>query len=564
MDGCMRPYFDSDPAPQSPPQRRGPSSRRRLLIRPPQVPTGQRRPNDAAFTPPSKLLEKPKHNPKLSRHEPPATYIENLQPVAQDPTLLVHMTGDAATDRCAPRATSRHPVLVTMAQVKRPMPRIFLIRHGETEWSLNGRHTGRTDIPLTERGVGLIKDRAQHAVGPGKLLDPDNMCHVFISPRQRAHRTFHLLFDVYPEPPPHTVTEEVREWDYGDYEGLTSKQIHETNPGWDIFKDGCPGGESVEEMTKRVDSLITRVREIHRLYLEEGKGRRDVLICSHGHFSRVLVSRWVGFDLCLGTHFNIEPAGISMLGYNHNNLKEPSLTGLNFSEPNTDVSFPHVSTDIPILDRHSYHKNQAHPSHRLVVMSAKRPTPRLFLIRHSAILRIGAGQTGRTDIPLTDRGIAQVQSRAGKAVGPGKLIDPANVEHAFVSPRQRASKTFELLFSETPGGAPSHELTEECREWDYGEYEGLKPAEIQTVKPGCLIWRDGCPGGESPEEMTARVDRVIERVRDIHRRYFEDGVGKRDVIIVAHGHFSRVFITRWLRLDLMLGKLTPIIINVEK
>lgn len=219
--------------------------------------------------------------------------------------------------------------LVRMAEVKRPMPRIFLIRHGETEWSLNGRHTGRTDIPLTPRGVGLIKDRAQNAVGPGKLLDPDNMCHVFISPRQRAHNTFHLLFDVYPEAPPHTVTEDVREWDYGDYEGLTSKTIHEANPGWDIFRDGCPGGESVEQMTKRVDDLIAKVREIHRLYLEEGVGRRDVLICSHGHFSRVLVSRWVGFDLCLGTHFNIEPAGISMLGYNHNNMKEPSLTGLN-------------------------------------------------------------------------------------------------------------------------------------------------------------------------------------------------------------------------------------------
>ncbi|KAG8683809.1 hypothetical protein FRC09_015839 [Ceratobasidium sp. 395] len=99
--------------------------------------------------------------------------------------------------------------------------------------------------------------------------------------------------------------------------------------------------------------------------------------------------------------------------------------------------------------------------------------------------------TGRTDIPLTERGIGQIQSRAGKAIGPGKLIDPVNVEHAFISPRQRASKTFELLFANTPGGPPSHELTEECREWDYGEYEGLKPAEIQEVKPGFLIWRDG-------------------------------------------------------------------------
>ncbi|KAG8747252.1 hypothetical protein FRC10_001868 [Ceratobasidium sp. 414] len=375
-----------------------------------------------------------------------------------------------------------------MAEEKRPMPRIFLIRH-----------TGRTDIPLTARGVGLIKDRAQNAVGPGKLLDPDNMCHVFISPRQRAHNTFHLLFDVYPEAPPHTVTEVVREWDYGDYEGLTSKEIHKTNPDWDIFRDGCPGGESVEQMTARVDDLIAKVREIHRLYLEEGIGRRDVLICSHGHFSRVLVSRWVGFDLCLGTHFNIEPAGISMLGYNHNNMKEPSLTGLNFLIQMGRLSDSVGETEWSLNGRH----------------------------------------TGRTDVPLTERGVGQIQTRAGKAIGPGKLIDPANVEYAFISPRQRASKTFELLFGDTPGGPPSHELTEECREWDYGEYEGLKPAEIQGVKPGFLIWRDGCPGGESPEQMTARIDGVVDKVRALHRKYLEEGVGKRDVIIVAHG-------TRWM------------------
>ncbi|ELU41555.1 histidine phosphatase superfamily domain-containing protein [Rhizoctonia solani AG-1 IA] len=136
--------------------------------------------------------------------------------------------------------------------------------------------------------------------------------------------------------------------------------------------------------------------------------------------------------------------------------------------------------------------------------------------------------TGRTDIPLTDRGVSQISSRAGKAIGP-ELIDPAHIEYAFISPRQRASKTFELLFASTPDGPPAHELIEECREWDYGEYEGLKPAEIQEVK---------CPSGESPEEITARIDGVIEKVRTIHKKYFEEGIGKRDVVIVAHGPFS--------------------------
>ncbi|KAF8760709.1 Phosphoglycerate mutase family [Rhizoctonia solani] len=156
-------------------------------------------------------------------------------------------------------------------------------------------------------------------------------------------------------------------------------------------------------------------------------------------------------------------------------------------------------------------------------MSTKRPTPRVFLIRHGETeWSLNGRHTGRTDIPLTDRGVSQISSRAGKAIGPGKLIDPAHIEYAFISPRQRASKTFELLFAK----------------WDYGEYEGLKPAEIQEVKPGFLIWRDGCPSGESPEEITARIDGVIEKVRTVHKKYFEEGIGKRDVVIVAHGPFS--------------------------
>ncbi|KAG8919355.1 hypothetical protein FRC03_011934 [Tulasnella sp. 419] len=211
----------------------------------------------------------------------------------------------------------------------RPMPRLFVMRHGETEWSINGRHTGRTDIPLTAKGEDIINERREQLVGPGKLIDPATLCHIFISPRQRAHKTYHLMFGHLDEAPSHVVTEDVREWDYGDYEGLKSHEIKALNPTWDIWKDGCPGGESVEDMTKRVDGVIAQVCEIHRKYKEEGIGRRDVLIVAHGHFSRVLISRWVQFHLCLGTHFNMEPAGVALLTYNHNNLKEPSLTGLN-------------------------------------------------------------------------------------------------------------------------------------------------------------------------------------------------------------------------------------------
>jgi len=209
------------------------------------------------------------------------------------------------------------------------MPRLFLIRHGETEWSQNGRHTGRTDIPLTERGLRETEQRALQLVGDGLVLDPKNICTVYISPRQRAHKTFHLLFDHVPKPPGHVVTEEVREWDYGKYEGLTSPEIDKINPGWSIWKDGCPEGESAEDMEQRVDNVISKVRAQHKKWLEEGEGSRDVVIVAHGHFNRCLISRWINFPLCLGTHFNVEPAGIAILSYNHHSLSEPALNAMN-------------------------------------------------------------------------------------------------------------------------------------------------------------------------------------------------------------------------------------------
>ncbi|CAL1695511.1 unnamed protein product [Somion occarium] len=209
------------------------------------------------------------------------------------------------------------------------MPRLFLIRHGETEWSVNGRHTGRTDIPLTPKGEQETTEKAAQLVGEGKVIDPRNICTVFVSPRTRAHKTFHLLFDQLPALPSHVITESVREWDYGEYEGLLSPEIQARNPGWTIWKDGCPGGESTTEMCFRVDTVIEQVREYHRKWLEKGEGSRDVVIVAHGHFNRVLIARWINFPLSLGTHFNVEPSGIAILSYNHRNILEPALNALN-------------------------------------------------------------------------------------------------------------------------------------------------------------------------------------------------------------------------------------------
>jgi len=213
----------------------------------------------------------------------------------------------------------------------RPVPRLFLIRHGQTEWSQNGRHTGKSDIPLTPKGEEIILSHNKQIVGDSNLIRPANLTHVLVSPRQRAQKTFKLLFSsLAPDClPAYTTTEAVGEWDYGDYEGLTSDQIREKNPTWDIWADGCPGGESVAAMTERVDGVVSQVREWHRQWLEEGKGGRDVMIVAHAHFLRSLVSRWVEFPINLGTHFNIEPAGVTILTYNHASLKEPALTALN-------------------------------------------------------------------------------------------------------------------------------------------------------------------------------------------------------------------------------------------
>lgn len=211
------------------------------------------------------------------------------------------------------------------------MPRLIIIRHGETEWSLNGRHTGTSDIPLTARGQEQIKSKAQSLVGEGKLIDTVNLCTVFVSPRQRAHKTFHLLFDHLPELPSHIITESVREWDYGEYEGLLPSEIKAKKADWTIWRDGCPGGESAEDMVARVDGVIDDVRKYHRRWKEEGQGTRDVVVVAHGHFNRCLLARWIKLPLAHGTFFNVEPAGIAVLSYNHGSLDEPALNALNLN-----------------------------------------------------------------------------------------------------------------------------------------------------------------------------------------------------------------------------------------
>jgi broad specificity phosphatase PhoE len=169
---------------------------------------------------------------------------------------------------------------------------VYLLRHGETEWSANGRHTSRTDLPLTEGGT-------RGARRAGEILRPllDEAPFVISSPRQRALKTAELAGLGVDE-----VTEDAREWDYGDYEGLTTPQIRETVPGWTVWTHPSPGGETAEQVTSRAAALIERVR-----------GRTAVIV-GHGHFGRVLAAAWIGQSAAFGVHFALMTGGVTVLG----------------------------------------------------------------------------------------------------------------------------------------------------------------------------------------------------------------------------------------------------------
>ncbi|MGJ0117608.1 acid phosphatase [Williamsia sp. MIQD14] len=175
--------------------------------------------------------------------------------------------------------------------------RLIVIRHGETEWSKSGKHTGSSDIDLTETGVEQARSLTGR-IEELSLTDP----RVLSSPRLRARRTAELA-GLHVD----TVEPLLVEWDYGDYEGLTSPQIHENDPGWTVFADGGPDGESPDEMSDRVDTVIGTLTPL----LDRG----DVVVVTHGHFSRSLLARWIGSPIARGRHFTMLPASIAVLGF---------------------------------------------------------------------------------------------------------------------------------------------------------------------------------------------------------------------------------------------------------
>lgn len=176
----------------------------------------------------------------------------------------------------------------------RNLQQIYLIRHGETEWSLSGQHTGRTDIPLTRNGRKMAEQLA--TVLAGEVFE-----QVMTSPLQRARETC-ALAGLGPQA---VVEPDLAEWDYGDYEGLTTSEIQAQAPDWLLFRDGCPGGESPEQVGARVDRLIATVRSVPG----------HVALFGHGHLFRLFAARWLDLPVLEGRRFMLYPATLSILSY---------------------------------------------------------------------------------------------------------------------------------------------------------------------------------------------------------------------------------------------------------
>lgn len=180
-------------------------------------------------------------------------------------------------------------------------PEIYLVRHGETEWSASGKHTGRTDIPLTSVGQQAARQLAGRLQGL-------SFAAVWSSPSQRAFNT--CLLAGFGEGA--LKKDDLAEWDYGAYEGLTTKEIMAQHHGWRLFRDGCPGGEQASDAGARADRIVSQLREVEA----------NVLVFSSAHFLRVLTARWLGLPPEQGACFVLDTASISVLGYEHD-LSEP-------------------------------------------------------------------------------------------------------------------------------------------------------------------------------------------------------------------------------------------------
>lgn len=214
---------------------------------------------------------------------------------------------------------------------------ITLVYCSQTEWSKSGQYTSVTDLSLTPFGVKQMEITGEHLIGDSHkyLINPEVVRLIITSPRKRAIQTKELLFKhvdkkVY-EAIPSEIDEDIREWEYGDYEGLLTKQIKELRAkrglpyeDWTIWQYGCENGEDYKQVTARIDVLIARIQAIHKEYLDK-KESCDIMIVAHGHILRCFAARWIGLDIHRNPRFMLDAGGVCVLSYQHHNIKEPAL-----------------------------------------------------------------------------------------------------------------------------------------------------------------------------------------------------------------------------------------------
>ncbi len=198
---------------------------------------------------------------------------------------------------------AKNEIEASMSKNLPQLPLIYLARHGETAWTISGQHTGVTDLPLTERGEA-------NARRLGDRLKGLEFTRVYTSPLQRASHTCELAGFGHVA----IVDDDLVEWNYGVYDGKTTEQILQQRPGWELFRDGCPNGESVEDVAVRAKRVIERLRTV------DG----NVLLFSSSHFLRILAVCWLGLDPSAGQHLLLDPAALSIVGYDHG-LRAPVI-----------------------------------------------------------------------------------------------------------------------------------------------------------------------------------------------------------------------------------------------
>ncbi|MCJ1428120.1 hypothetical protein MMC29_006028 [Sticta canariensis] len=218
-----------------------------------------------------------------------------------------------------------------MSDLDATTPRVFLARHGETEWTKNGRYTGITDLELTPAGVRQVAATGAQLVGPSKLIDSARIARVLVSPRKRAQQTFRLLFsgsdcdsDIADKV---ALTEDIAEWDYGDYEGLVVREIRarrkekglDREREWNIWRDG-----SARQVAERLDRLIAQIREIQAPYMN-GEKPVEVVLVAHGLILRAFVKRWLKYPLDSPLPMMLSPGAIGILSYKNHDVDEPGF-----------------------------------------------------------------------------------------------------------------------------------------------------------------------------------------------------------------------------------------------